>query len=226
MRKLKAVLTLAVLAFVCMSGAALAANGIAVNAPGLNSTGNKLQVTVDGTVASTNAFVKTDHPNGETHYRMRFWIDPSSLPIVEGNAGTNHIRYFRVNDQNLGPDTALGTFIVGFITKSIDDHSYHWITWVKENDLVFRSRGNIFLGTGGGDIPAQLEVEFTQGNNVANNICMRKLNGTVQTICRGVGNNLQLSNGDVDFVDIGMFTNSNPSNISGNWKFDEFESYR
>jgi hypothetical protein len=215
-RFLSSALTIALLA---SASSAFAASSIAVNGPGLNGTGNKLQVSFSG--AGTNAYVRTDEANGETHYRARFWIDPRNLPITEGNAGVNHIRFIRMNDQ--GPDTSLGTFIVGFFTKSADDHSYHMIFWVKENDLVFRSRANLFLGSSGTDLPAQVEIEFTQNNSGSESFCARKLAPFTQTICRS---NLNLGDGDVDFADIGSFGNSNPASITGNYHFDEFESYR
>ena len=63
-----------------LAPAAFAANSITVVTPGLNSTGHTMQVNLDDT--SNNVFVETQHPNGETHYRMRFWVNPAGATAL------------------------------------------------------------------------------------------------------------------------------------------------
>ncbi|MEO8275482.1 MAG: hypothetical protein ABI639_04640 [Thermoanaerobaculia bacterium] len=218
MTKFVKVAALALAMLICVAGLASASSIAVNNAAAMNATTFGMQTNM--TAAATDAYVRSDHPVSETHYLMRFWVNPSGLPLAEGAAGTNSIRFFRLNDQNDGGDPQpRGTFLVGFFTKSPDDHQYHMIFWAKQNGTTaFTSIGNLFIGSGA----SQIEVEFTAANSGTTSVVMKKLS-TAQSITR---NNLNLSDADVDLIDIGSFTNSNPSAINGNYFFDEFESYR
>ena len=218
MRKNLMVVAFALVMALCVAGFA-SASSLAVNgAAAMNGTTFGLQV--NQTAAATDAYVESTHPVFETHYLMRFWVNPSGLPIAEGAAGTNHLRFFRLNDQADGGDPIpRGTFLVGFFTKSPVDHEYHLIIWAKQDGATaFTSVGNLFIGSA----PSQIETEFTAADSGTTSVVMKKLN-TAQVITRS---DLNLGDADVDFIDVGTFTNSNPSGIAGNYFFDEFESYR
>lgn len=170
------------------------------------------------------AYVRTDHPTAENHYLFRFWIDPTGLVDLPLNTlSTHNVRFLRVNDQdNGGGDVVRGTFLVGFITKSPSDLQYHMIFWAKQDGgTAFNSVGNLFLGNG----PRQIEVEFTRADSGTTSLVMKTLDGTPQTITR---NNLNLGDADVDLTDIGIFSNSNPSVLDADnkFEFDEWESFR
>lgn len=218
MRKNLMVVAFALVMALCLAGFA-SASSLAVNAAAaMNGTAFGLQV--NQTAAATDAYVESTHPVSETHYLMRFWVNPSGLPIAEGAAGTNSIRFFRLNDQADGGDpNPRGTFLVGFFTKSPGDHDYHMIFWAKQDGgTTYTSIGNLFIGA----LQSQIEAEFTAADSGTISVVMKKL-GTAQVITRS---DLNLGDADVDFIDVGTFTNSNPSAIAGNYFFDEFESYR
>jgi len=220
MRKSTAVLAAAA----ALIAAPMFASSIAVNGSAAIHGSFGMETTI--TAVATDAYVRTDDPIAETSYNLEFWIDPRGLPIAEGNAGTNHIRFMRVNDNNEeGGDPAIkGTFIVGFLTKSPTDHDYHMIFWAKQNGTSnFNSIGNLYLGEEDpNNVPAHIRVEFDAVNSGSPSIVMKNLN-TGQTITR---TNLNMSDADVNFSDYGCFTNSNPSGIAGSYYFDDFISTR
>ncbi len=220
MRKSTAVLAAAA----ALIAAPMAASSIAVN--GASAIHGSFGMQTSITAVATDAYVRTDDPLAETSYNAEFWINPNNLPLTEGNAGTNHIRFMRINDNNEeGGDPAIkGTFLVGFITKSADDHDYHMIFWVKQNGTTaFNSVGNLYLGEEDpNNVPAHIRIEFDAANNPSTSLVLKNLT-TGQTITRS---NLNMSDADVNFADFGCFTNSNPSGIVGSYAFDDFVSTR
>jgi len=205
---------------VALAAAASATNSVSVVSPGLNSTGNKLQVNVDDN--TNNAFVRSDEPSGETHYLCRFWVDPTGLDLAEGNAGVNHVRFLRFGDNEEKGDIALqGKFLVGFITKSSDDHGYHMIFWARQDGATstqYNSIANLYIG----NEPRQVEIEFWAEDSGVQSFRFESVG--VHEVNRS---NLNMGDSDVDTFDFGVYTNGNPSLLSGKMLWlDEFESYR
>ena len=226
----------AVGALVGATNALAAPPSLLVVTPGLNSTGNKMKVTVPSTVSDAVAdvaYVRSEHPNGEVHYRMVFWIDPTNLNVPEGNAGTNHIRFMRMTDTSTtAPETGAlvrGSFLIGFLTKSPDDHGHHMIFWVRQDgasSTTFNSIANLFIG----NEPRKVEVEFTQADTGVQSFKAQSFGAN--TVTRS---NLNLGDADVDRIDFGCVPTGGTSTCApsttdagttNHYFFDEFESYR
>lgn len=80
---------------------------------GRQDTENDLSVTASAALAggfgmaalidnNTNMWVRDDTPNAEVRYRARFYFDPNSIPMVNGN--THRIMTARSGDVNAGAD--------------------------------------------------------------------------------------------------------------------------
>ena len=203
------------LAILCASTGAMADNTVAVTAQAaLNGTNFGLSVNLDG--SNTLAYVSSDHPNQEKVYRARFWIDQRNLQIPEGTAGTNHIRFFIGVDQE-----GAGQHLVGFLTKSDDDHNFHFIVWAESdtpND--FKNGGNIFLG----GQPRQVEVEWAAASAPSADdgfVQITRVDNPAQTDGRSDLDNDTI---EMDRFRIGVF--ANPVALTDFYYMDEFESFR
>ena len=77
---MKKVLTLAAVAVLAAS-TAFAANTITVtNGAAMNGTTFGMQTNLDG--STNNVFVESQHPNNETHYRARFWLNVATTKAM------------------------------------------------------------------------------------------------------------------------------------------------
>ncbi len=208
---------------ILLAPAAFAANSLTVSAPGLNSTGFALRVNLDDT--SNNVYVESQHPTAETHYLMRFWVDPTLLSTLAANTS---IRIGGVNS------TANGQRIVLFLKHDAPGGApqFQVNAWGMQDagaPSTFTFLKGVNVGPVTGAVPNQVEVEWTRslGAGQANAIFR------IQRITPGnVGLNQQLSNLTmfdfaVDDVRFGVLAGTGTNmTAAGSYKFDEFESYR
>jgi hypothetical protein len=211
-------LVVVTLAIVLVSGAAFAVNTVAVTAgAAMNGTNFGLVTSID---ANGDAFVQSDHPNGEKVYRARFWVKPQDLPIALGNSGTNNIRFLAAHD--VGP---YGQHIIGFFTRSLGDNAWHLIVWIRNDDGQFEFAANIFLG--GPNAPARhVEIQWAAATADGANDGMLSVNGLWNPNIISGRTDINNDAGDVDGIRIGVMANGNPSGLTGTYNFDEFESFR
>lgn len=206
-----------------LAAAAHAANTLTVVQPGINSTGNALQINLDDT--STNVYVETTEPTAETHYKIRFWIDPTNLSNLAPNTS---IRIGAVNS------TAFGQRLVFFLRHDAPGTTpqFQVNAWGLQDTgepASYTFLRGVNMGPVSGAVPNQVEIEWTRstGSGQANGIFR------IQRITPGnVGVNQQLSNltmfnFTVDDARFGVLANSGTNMLgAGSYKFDEFESFR
>lgn len=206
------------LAILFVSGAAFAANTVAVTAgAAMNGTNFGLVTSIND---NSDAYVDSEHPNGEKIYRVRFWVRPQALPIGLGDSGTNNIRFLAAHD--VGP---YGQHIIGFFTRSLGDNAWHLIVWIGNDNQEFEFAGNIFLG--GPSAPDRhVEIQWAAASSDGANDGMLSVNGLWNPNIIDGRSDLDNDEGDVDGIRIGLMANGNPSGITGTYNFDEFESFR
>ena len=202
---------------------AFALNDLQVVAPGLNSTGNALRIDLDD--SNNNVFVETQHPSGESHYRIRFWIDPTGLANLAPNTS---IRIGGINS------TDHGQRIVFFLRHDSPGSpaQYQVNVWGMQ-DAGAPSTYTFIKGVNVGPVATpvanQVEIEWTRSSNTGVGDAIIR----IQRITPGnVGTNQQNStlvmrNFLVDDSRYGVLAGSGTNMTGlGSFKFDEFESYR
>lgn len=206
-----------------LAPAAFAANTITVVTPGLNSTANAMRVNLDDT--SNNVYVETQEPNGETHYKIRFWVDPTSLATLAPNTS---IRIGAVNS------TAHGQRLVFFLRHDAPGSTpqFQVNAWGLQDTgepANYTFLRGVNIGPVSGAVPNQIEIEWTRSQGSGQNNAVFR----IRRITPGnVGvdqilSNLTMFNFLVDDARFGVLAGSGTNMLSaGSYKFDEFESYR
>lgn len=218
----KVALTLVVL-MLTLVPASFAANTLTVNGPGLNSTSFALRVNLDDT--ANNVYVETQHPTAETHYLIRFWVDPTALSTLSANTS---IRMGAINS------TAFGQRIVIFLRHDAPGGApqFQINTWGMQDagaPSTYTFLKGVNIGPVAGAVPNQVEIEWTRSTGAGQpNAIFR-----IQRITPGnVGtnqllNNLTMFDFTVDDARFGVLAGSGTNMAAaGSYKFDEFESYR
>jgi len=213
---MKKVLTLAAVAVLAAS-TAFAANTITVtNGAAMNGTTFGMQTNLDG--STNNVFVESQHPNNETHYRARFWLNVATTAIVQQN------RSLRIGA--LGDDVA-GQHVILFLRRNGSDNSFRINTWYKADTGNFVAGPGMFLTSQTNPNQArQLEVEWTAASAPAANdgeLVVRRL---APTTADETASNLDTDTLQVDNFRMGLLAGSGNNASAGAYHFDEFESYR
>jgi hypothetical protein len=197
---------------------AFAANGISVQgAAAQNGTSFGLQVNLDG---STNlAYVLSEHPVAESHYLLRFWLQPATML----NLGLDTaVRIGQISDETAG---AIVVVFLRHDDPAAGGDTYRINTWVKEDSGTFRFGGGHFLSFDNNPTPRQIEIEWTQATAPGAN------NGAL-TVTRVGGPTSTISDIDNDThaVDRAFWGIMAPGGANmtgaGSFYFDEYESYR
>lgn len=206
---------------------ASATNALDVTAgAALLGTSNGLEVTcrdiLDGVTA--NVFVQSDHPASEKHYRARFAIRLDQLALNSGKA----IRIAAISDD------ADDNHLVVFMKKSTGNQ-WQARLWYK-TDTVALSAGPQIFWADASVFPQTatriLEVEWTASTGPgANNgtAHIRRFSDAGAQIGIGSLANLDTDTKEISFFRAGILGGTgNATNCSGtgDYHFDEFESYR
>ena len=214
-------ITLAVL-MLTLVPASFAANTLTVNGPGLNSTSFAARINLDDT--ANNVYVETQHPTAETHYLIRFWVDPTGLSALAPNTS---LRIGAINS------IAFGQRIVVFLRHDVPGGGQFQInTWGLQDagaPASYTFLTGVNIGPVAGSVPNQVEIEWTRSSGAGQpNSVFR-----IQRITPGnvginqVLSNLTMFNFTVDDARFGLLAGSGTNMLAaGSYKFDEFESYR
>lgn len=208
--RLIALAGVALLAF----GTAASADSLAVNATcALNGTTNGLQVIKNTATTSPGAFVRSNEPNDESHFIVRFWIDPKSMDIPA--PPNDYFQFLRTGHETVGSS------IILFLKRNNSNGSYRLTTYARreDNPPTYKFIGESFL-VGDGGPAKQVEVEWTAGSPGTVTV---KIDGS-----QAYTNTVTNPNSEVDTVRIGVFEADGAAIPSGDnfYCFDEYESYR
>lgn len=193
------------------AGAAQAASITVNNTCALNGTNYGLQVTK---TPVGDAFVRSDHPTDETHFRVKFWIDPNSMDIPA--APNDYFQFLRTGHETVG--TSLILFL-----KQAPSGNYRLTTYVRVEGqaTTYQLVGEAFLQTlGAAEVP--VEVEWTRGAPGSVKVWINTANTNPPTYQKVNANN---PNSQVDTVRWGVF-NGDGAAIATPFCLDEYESYR
>jgi hypothetical protein len=179
----------------------------------MDGTDFKLAVTLASPGAA--AYVSSKRPVHATHYKARFWIDPSGVPMPENGSAFRFMNL--IDDSEGGSDPYGGVISVGFLRNVASDHKWHAIFWNLEDAGNYRKAVEISLGSGS-QFPMELEIEFWTGGVGTTTFCARKPAVPGSDVC---ASDFSMLNADVDEMRIGTFAGGNPGNYTGVWELDE-----
>ena len=219
---------LCAVAALAFATSAFAANNLTVTAPGLNSTGNKLQVNLDFGAAGNNVFVESQHPNDETHYRIRFWINPAGLQITPDTS----VRIAAIGSNENGQRLLL------FLRHDVPDDNpgnpiWALNAWGMEDSgapSTYRFLRGVFVDEVASPGANQFEVEWTRSTGAAQANSIFRIQRIAGASGGGANqqiSNLVMFNFDVDYIRVGALAGSGANaTADSSFAFDEFESYR
>jgi hypothetical protein len=207
---------------VASGSAVFASNSLTVVPTGLNGTNHSLQVNLD--TSTNNVFVVTQHPNGETHYRFSFWIDPTQLTNLAPNSS---IRIGAVNSD------LYGQRLVIFLRRDSPGtpDQYQINCWGLEDTgepTSYSFLKGVNMGPYSGAVPNQVEIEWTRssGESLADAV-FRIQRITPGNVGLNQTKNLTMYHFVVDYALFGVLAGSgNHMTGSGSYLFDEFQSFR
>lgn len=198
-------------ALVLSAGAAQAASLTVNDACKLNGTNFGLQVTKNPV---GDAFVRSDHPTNETHFRVKFWVDPNSMDIPA--PPNDYFQFLRTGHETVG--TSLILFL-----KQAPSNNYRLTAYVRVEGqaTTYQLVGEAFLQTiGGAEVP--VEVEWQRGAPGFVKVWINTANTNPPTFQKLNANN---PTSEVDTVRWGVFAGDGPV-VTQPFCLDEYESYR
>ncbi len=200
--------------------AAFAANSLTViSNPNTTSdtTGHTASINFSGG-NSGNVYVEDDSPSGETHYKIKFWVNPYTLSLVANKA---------IRIGGIG-DATNGQHILIFLKRNDVDNSWRINTWYKTDTLGYTPGPGVFIvGQGAPNKWVQLQLEYTAATNDGSpdgTLTLQRIapsSSGVQSV-----NSLATQNLHVDNIRFGSLAGQGSNATSGSYLFDEFESYR
>jgi hypothetical protein len=209
----KCLIGLAVLV-VIGTGSAFAANSLAVTAGGAAGSDFKLEVICDG--SSNNVFVQSNHPTGESHYLIRFWMNPALLNLTANQS----IRIGAIGDNVQGQHVLL------FMKRNMADNSFRLNTWYNTDTGPYTAGPGVFLMLQTNQNQwRQVEVEFTAGTAPGSNDGELVVRRIAPTAASASVTGLNTSQRGVDNFRWGSLAGTCASG-NGAFYLDEFESYR
>jgi|GEM_PF-5903656 len=207
------------LAAALLAGPVLAAS-IAVVQPGLNGTGNALQV--NAAPPGGQAVVISQHPVNERLFTMSFYVNTDTLSTCSA-ALTCRLFIARTFGNATGP--FVDTFRVGL--KRIANGAFRIIVWYKTptspNPGTWEAVNSFFLNAGGA-ADTKVTVEYTASSVIG------VLDGRIRVfkddvLADDTGAVLNLPN-DIDNSRIGMVTGNILAGATGTFLLDEYVSTR
>lgn len=200
------------------AGPALAVNELDVtNAAAQNGTTWGLAIEIDG--STNNVFVESAHPTDETHYLIRFWLDPEVLSLDENSA----VRFGGIGDDN----ATFGQHVLLFLRRDNPGsvNQYLLNAWGRSDTGNYVFMGSLFFGFPTNPLPRQIEVEWTAASAPGAN------DGSLRVTRVGgpqfIVNSMDTDQINVDNIRIGALAGSGASAAAPSaLYFDEFESYR
>jgi hypothetical protein len=220
MRKALTVLLVGVGAL-AFAGVAMAENTLDVlPEAAMNGTNYGLKVMIDeGSL--DEAYVQSDHPQAESHFRVSFWLDATNLnlPVVGSNKKFVFMKFYRD-----APAPQQHTFV--YIARNTSDTAWRIALVVRKDSEAFRYLGGWFLSNDGPPIQPQfIEIEYQQASALGANDGIARL--WINGVQKCNVTNVQNSTWNVDMVRVGLPPGNKLGPLaSGFFYFDEYVSTR
>jgi len=194
------------------AGAAQAANSLTVN--GACALGGSYGLQVTKSDGSSDAFVRSDEPTDETHFRVKFLFDGNSMDIPA--PPNDYFQFLRTGWSGVG--TSLILFV-----KQANSGNYRITTYARREGggTTYVLVGEATVQVIGGP-PKTVEVEWQRGAPGYVKVWLGTANTNPPTYQRSDINNPTT---EVDTVRWGVF-NGDGGAVTGTFCLDEYESYR
>lgn len=219
MRKALTVLLVG-LGALALAGVAAAENTLLVlPEAAMNGTNYGLKVMIDqGSL--DEAYVQSDHPQAESHFRVSFWLDPTDLdlPVSGSNKKFVFMKFYRD-----APAPQQHTFV--YIARNSSDTAWRISLVVRKDSEAFRTIGAVYLAGDTSPDPQFIEIEYQQASAVGANDGIARLwrNGVLKMDVT----NVQNATWNVDMVRVGIPPGAKLGPLaSGFFYFDEYVSTR
>lgn len=212
-----------VLFVVCMAALLAGSNGMAasldVNANAALTGNFGLEVIMDGVADS--AFVRDNTPDNETIYRATWQIDWNTLNFATtSGAGSTHA-IFKGWDNDQPAGVQRQHLVVGLRYNLAGERRL----WAKATDANTGAGHYTEWGlpAGAAGYPAQILVEFDQGNDTLN-LCRQNAFAGSQMVCSPI-TTAEMGSHNIDSAQFGAAGGSD-TGTTGSYYLDTFESYR
>jgi len=218
MRKVLSVLMVG-LGALALAGVAMAENTLeVVPEAAMNGTDFGLKVIIDQG-ALDYAYVQSDHPNDESHFKVGFWLDATGLDLPIAPQVNKQFVFMKFYS-----DTATQQHTYVYICRNNEDTAWRVALNVKRDNNTFFWVGGTFLSGATAPNPHYIEVEWQAADPGMNNGFARLYRDGV--LKREV-TNLDNDTWRVDYVRVGIppLPRLGPA-ASGYFYFDEYVSTR
>lgn len=221
MRKSLSVLLVG-LGALAMAGVAMAENTLqVVPEAAMNGTNYGLKVMIDqGSL--DEAYVQSDHPQAESHFRVSFWLDVTNLDLPVSPAVNKKFVFMKFYRDAPAPQQH--TFV--YIARNNADTAWRIALLVRKDSEAFRQIGAVYLSDNGPPTQPQfIEIEYQQASAVGANDGIARLwrNGVLKM----EATNVQNATWNVDTVRVGLPPGHKLGPLaSGFFYFDEYVSTR
>jgi len=219
MRKALTVLLVG-LGALALAGGAAAENTLQVlPEAAMNGTNFGLKVMIDqGSL--DEAYVQSDHPQSESHFRVSFWVDPThlNLPVSGSNKKFVFMKFYRD-----APSPQQHCFF--YISRNNSDTAWRIAFMARKDSEAFREIGTVYLAGNTSPDPQFIEIEYQQASAPGANDGIARLwrNGVQKMNVT----NLQNATWNVDMVRVGLPPGNKLGPLaSGFFYFDEYVSTR
>lgn len=211
---------LVVMASFCLALPALAVPpSIAVVQPGLNGTGNALEVTFPTPLTGGEAAVISQHPVNEQTFNVSYFIDHDDVSLCAGvNCRVAHFRAF-------GNREGFSREHLRYYLRRLNNGSYTAFVWYKDLNSTnpgFWEQAPLFFFPGSGD-PLKIGFEWTGASAAgADDGELRIFRNDVETaVVNGIDSPFE-----VDNARIGHAGNAVAAGANGTYTLDEYVSTR
>jgi hypothetical protein len=218
MRKLLAVVVVG-LGVLTFAGVAMAENTLQVlPEAAMNGTNYGLKVIIDpGSL--DDAYVQSDHPQTESHFRVSFWVDAThlNLPVTPSeNKCFVFMKFYRD-----APSPTQHTFV--YLCRNNDDTAWRIALNVRKDSSYWQWLGGTFLSGSSSPNPHFIEIEWQQASGGSNGIARLWRDGSQKLEATNIPN----STWNVDRVRVGVPPDPKLGPLaSGYFYFDEYVSTR
>lgn len=199
---------------------ALAQNSLQVVQPGLNGTGNALEVTFDN-AAGNQAVVISQHPTNETSFSMSLFIDPVSLDLCRGTT----CRLFVARAFGNRNGGFLDAFRLG--VRQFASGDFRVILWYKDSASVnpgtWEQLNGPFFNGGTNATKFSIEWQSESSDGAGDGIVRISKNDDAGTL---VETTTSSNFNDIDNARIGHVSGSVRAGATGTALFDEYVSTR